>query len=146
MVFSGSAGTHPDCRFAFKFLINQSITQSTVYDATLIVQLSAFYMFFTVSGHYNGSLIHPYIDNEHNIQHLYLASRNNQQNNLHQNIACSFDPGNKICITCNTPHNILTPLSNAPLIFTLSDQSFPGTLSGGEGHCYGDIVLFYIQE
>ena len=37
MVFSGSAGTRPDCSFAFKFPINQSITQSTVYDDTLIV-------------------------------------------------------------------------------------------------------------
>ena len=52
----------PDCSFAFKFFVNQSIIQSTVYDATLIVQLSAFYMFFTVSGHYNGLLIHPYIN------------------------------------------------------------------------------------
>ena len=49
MVFSGSAGTRPDCSFAFKFPINQSITQSTVYDATLIVQLNAFYRSFTVS-------------------------------------------------------------------------------------------------
>ena len=43
MVFSGSAGTRPDCSFAFKFPINQSISQSTIYDATLIVQLNAFY-------------------------------------------------------------------------------------------------------
>ena len=80
-------------------------------------------------------------DSENNIQHLYLASRNNQQSNMHQNIACSFDPGNKICISCNTPHNILKPLSNAPLIFTLSDQSFPGTLSGGEGHCFKSVRI-----
>ena len=50
MVFSGSAGPRPDCSFAFKFLIYQSITQLTVYDATVIIKLNAFYRFFIVSG------------------------------------------------------------------------------------------------
>ena len=31
------------------------------------------------------------------------------------------------------------PQNNAPLIFTLRDQSFPGTLSGGEGHCFKSV-------
>ena len=51
----------PDYSFAFKFFVYQSFLQSTVYDATLIVQLSAFYMLSTASGHYNCSL-HPYIN------------------------------------------------------------------------------------
>ena len=45
-------------------------------------------------------------NNEHNIQQQYLASRNNQHRNLHHNIACSFDPSNKMCTSCNTQHNI----------------------------------------
>ena len=73
------------------------------------------------------------MDNEPDILQQYLASRNNLNNNMHQNIACSFDPSNKTCVTCSTPHNILTAKNNAPIIFTLSDQSFPGKLGGGGG-------------
>ena len=46
MVFSGSVGPRPDCSFAFKFPINQSITELTVYGATVINKLNVFYRFF----------------------------------------------------------------------------------------------------
>ena len=50
MVFSGSVGPRPDCSFAFKFPINQSITELTVYGATVINKLNVFYRFFIVAG------------------------------------------------------------------------------------------------
>ena len=37
------------------------------------------------------------------------------------------------------PHNILTAKNNAPIIFTLSDQSFPGVLGGGDGQCFRSL-------
>ena len=47
-------------------------------------------------------------DEEHNIEKQFLASRNNTNNNQHQNLASSFDPSDKSCTICSTPHNILT--------------------------------------
>ena len=70
-------------------------------------------------------------DEEHDISKLFLASRNNTNNNQHQNLASSFDPSDKTCTICTTTHNILTPSNQAPLTLIISDQGFPGVLSGG---------------
>ena len=72
--------------------------------------------------------VYSNFDTEHNIEKLYLASRNNTNNNAHQNLACTFDPSDKICTVCTTPHNILTQTQQSPLTFVTSDQGFP---SGG---------------
>ena len=70
-------------------------------------------------------------DEEHDIEKQFLASRNNTNNNQHQNLASSFDPSDKSCTICTTPHNILTPSNQTPLTLIISDQGFPGVLSGG---------------
>ena len=81
------------------------------------------------------------MDTEHNIENLYLASRNNTNNNVHQNIACSFDPSDKTCTVCTTPHNILSHTQQAPLTFIISNQGFPGTLSGGDALCVKTVRI-----
>ena len=65
-------------------------------------------------------------DEEHDIEKQFLASRNNTNNNLHQNLASSFDPSDKSCTICTTPHNILTPSNQTPLTLIISDQGFLG--------------------
>ena len=66
-------------------------------------------------------LVYSNFDTEHNIEKLYLASRNNTNNNAHQNLACTFDPSDKTCTVCTTPHNILSQTQQAPLTFIISD-------------------------
>ena len=75
--------------------------------------------------------VYSNFDTEHNIEKLYLASRNNTNNNAHQNLACTFDLSDKICTVCTTPHNILSQTQQSPLTFVISDQGFLGILSGG---------------
>ena len=46
------------------------------------------------------------LDTEQNIKKLYLASRNNTNNNVHQNLAGTFDPTDKACTICSyAPHH-----------------------------------------
>ena len=80
-------------------------------------------------------------DEEHDISKLFLASRNNTNNNQHQNLASSFDPSDKTCTICTTTHNILTPSNQAPLTLIISDQGFPGVLSGGDCLCVKTIRI-----
>ena len=80
-------------------------------------------------------------DEEHNIEKQFLASRNNTNNNQHQNLASSFDPSDKSCTICTTPHNILTPSNQTPLTLIISDQGFPGVLSGGDALCVKSIRI-----
>ena len=75
--------------------------------------------------------VYSNFDTEHNIEKLYLASRNNTNNNAHQNLACTFDLSDKICTVCTTPHYILSQTQQSPLTFVISDQGFLGILSGG---------------
>ena len=80
-------------------------------------------------------------DEEHDIEKQFLASRNNTNNNQHQNLASSFDPSDKSCTICTTPHNILTPSNQTPLTLIISDQGFPGVLSGGDTLCVKSIRI-----
>ena len=85
--------------------------------------------------------VYSNFDTEHNIKKLYLASRNNTNNNVHQNLACTFDPSDKTCTVCTTPHNILSQTQQAPLTFIISDQGFRGILSGGDALCVKTVWI-----
>ena len=56
-------------------------------------------------------------------------------------MASSFDPSDKSCTICTTPHNILTPSNQTPLTLIISDQGFPGVLSGGDALCVKSIRI-----
>ena len=85
--------------------------------------------------------VYSNFDNEHDIEKLYLASQNNTNNNAHQNLACTFDPSDKTCTVCTTPHNILAQIQQSPLTFVISDQGFPGILSRGDALCVKTVRI-----
>ena len=85
--------------------------------------------------------VYSNFDNEHDIEKLYLASQNNTNNNAHQNLTCTFDPSDKTCTVCTTPHNILAQIQQSPLTFVISDQGFPGILSRGDALCVKTVRI-----
>jgi len=80
-------------------------------------------------------------EDDHNIKDGFIGSRVHKGGNpIHQNMACSFDPANKMCIACPAEHPILT---DSPVAICLSDQNMPKNLSEfrGEKNCVGVIRL-----
>ena len=118
MVFSGSAGPRPDCSFAFKFPINQSITELTVYGATVINKLNVFYRFFIVAG---TTLFNMYI----NFTHILISL----QGLIYQNYICT--PVQLSTGTCDEMSGALRAGGQPARRSTISVACRPATVFSG---------------
>ncbi len=49
---------------------------------------------------------------------------------VNQNIGCSFDPSNMMCLACRSEHNIVN--LDRPVVIALSDQNFVPAITGGD--------------
>ena len=75
------------------------------------------------------------------IENCFIASCSNDSNNIHQNMALSFDPTDLTCTICNNRHSIRQSTNDMPLTFVVSDQGFPGVMAGGEGECLKSVRI-----
>ena len=80
-------------------------------------------------------------DTDPGIENCFIASRSNDSNNIHQNMALSFDPTDLTCTICNNRHSIRQSTNDMPLTFVVSDQGFPGVMAGGEGECLKSVRI-----
>ena len=80
-------------------------------------------------------------DTDPGIEHCFIASRSHDSNNIHQNMALSFDPTDLTCTTCTNKHSIRQSTGDMPLTFVVSDQGFPGVMVGGEGGCLKTVRI-----
>ena len=80
-------------------------------------------------------------DTDPGIEHCFIASRSNNNNSIHQNMALSFDPTDLTCTICKNRHSIRQSTSDMPLTFAVSDQGFPGVMAGGEGQCLKSVRI-----
>ena len=80
-------------------------------------------------------------DMDPGIEHCFIASRSNDNNSIHQNMALSFDPTDLTCTICKSRHSIRQSTNDMPLTFAVSDQGFPGVMAGGEGQCLKSVRI-----
>ena len=80
-------------------------------------------------------------DTDPGIEHCFIASRSNDSNSIHQNMALSFDPTDFTCTICKNRHSIRQNLCDMLLTFAVSDQGFPGVMAGGEGECLKSVRI-----
>ena len=80
-------------------------------------------------------------DTDPGIEHCFIASRSNDNNSIHQNMALSFDPTDLTCTICKSRHSIRQNANNMPLTFAVSDQGFPDVMAGGEGECLKSVRI-----
>ena len=73
----------------------------------------------------------------------FIGTRNSQDA-LQQNMSCSFDPRSYTCLSCNSPHSVLSNKNGngCPVTLILSDQNFPPNLYCPlEGQCAAVIRI-----
>ena len=80
-------------------------------------------------------------DTDPGIKHCFIASRSNDSNSIHQNMALSFDPTDFTCTICKNRHSIRQNSCDMPLTFAVSDHGFPGVIAGGEGECLKSVCI-----